>query len=141
MEFKFITQCINGFCQKLKFLANILCILANYLLSLHCKKLLTKLKKKMKKGGGMGKTTKMEIKQPSGVCQYRSFAPGWNQVPIGSASIVRFRIIASLGLNSRQSFNQYLHGKVRISPVEAAEVERILREAGAKNPIWHILKK
>lgn len=95
----------------------------------------------MKKGGGMGETTKMELKQPSGVCQYRSFAPGWNQVPIGSASIVRFRIIASLGLNSRQSFNQYLHGKVRISPVEAAEVERILREAGAKNPIWHKLKK
>lgn len=93
----------------------------------------------MKKGGGMSESTTIEQKR-STESQYRSFAPGWNQVPIGMAAQVRFQIYATLGLNNRQSFSHYLHGKVKMSPAEAAEVERILREAGARAPIWHQIK-
>ena len=87
----------------------------------------------------MSESTTIEQKR-STESQYRSFAPGWNQVPIGMAAQVRFQIYATLGLNNRQSFSHYLHGKVKMSPAEAAEVERILREAGAKDPIWHNIK-
>lgn len=87
----------------------------------------------------MGETTTIRenVKHES---QYRSFMPGWNQVPIGMAAQVKFQIMATLGLNSRQSFNNYRAGKVRMSPAEAEDVERILREAGARAPIWHSIK-
>lgn len=88
----------------------------------------------------MSEKTK-EQEMPSTGRQYRSFVPGWNQVPIGMAAQAKFQIMLALGMNSQQTFSNYLNGKVRTTPLQVDKISEILRDCGAKEPIWRVINK
>ena len=84
----------------------------------------------------MIENTKINDVQETEGRQYLSFLPGWNQVQIGMEDQAKFQIMLSLGIKNRQTFYNYQRGRVRITPVEKEKIESILRDCGAKDPIW-----